>query len=270
MYKISVVTVTYNCKDVVENTICSVVSQDYENKEYIIVDGKSNDGTVDVIRKYESLVSKWICEPDKGIFDAMNKALEFVTGDYVLFMNAGDKFVNEHIISDVFINYTSNADLIYGDVYVENELGLLFRKADAVYLYPFTDRDLVFRSQGFSHQSLFTKTSILKYIRFDLRFPLGADYYTTYLIYKNGNHQMYYVGFPISIFDDKMSGASHSRKHIPAILEERLVMFNYKMTMRDKLLLWLRQGLQNFKWYLTRTFPSIATKYRNQTRNYIH
>lgn len=270
MYKISVVTVTYNCKDVVEDTIRSVISQNYDRIEYIIVDGGSKDGTIDVIRKYDRLVSKWLSEPDRGIFDAMNKSLEYVKGDYVLFLNAGDRFVNEHVVSDVFTSYTGEADLIYGDVYVENELGMLFRKADAIYSHPFTDRDLVFRSQGFSHQSLFTKTTILKSIKFDLRFPLGADYYTTYLIHKNGNHQMYYVSFPISVFDDKTPGASHGRKHIPAILKERLIMFDYRMTIKDKLMLWLKQFLQSVRWNLIRIFPTASTKYRLQKRNYIH
>ena len=127
----------------------------------------------------------------------------------------------------------------------------------------------MFRSQGFSHQGLFTKTSMLKKIKFDLRFPLGADYYTTYLIYKKGNHQMYYVDFPISVFDDQTPGASHGRKHIPAVLEERLVMFDYKITIRDRLMLWAKQSLQNFKWNLMRTFPTLSAKYRNQNRNYI-
>lgn len=269
MYKISIVTVTYNCKNVVEKTIRSIISQDYDKIEYVVVDGASTDGTIEIIKRYSSKISCWISEPDKGIFDAMNKSLEYVKGDYVLFLNAGDYFVNEHIVSNVFANYIGEADLIYGDVYVENELGLLLRKADAIYSHPFTVRDLVFRSQGFSHQSLFTKTSILKEIKFDLRFPLGADYHTTYLIYKSGNHQLHYVGFPISVFDDKTPGASHGRQHIPAILEERLVMFDYKMTIVDKLVLWVSRSLQSFRWYLMRTFPTLATKYRNKNRNYI-
>lgn len=269
MFKVSIVTVTYNCKDVVERTLQSVISQKYDNIEYIVIDGASTDGTQKVINNYKDYIAYYISEPDNGIFDAMNKSLKYVTGDYVLFMNAGDRFANEYVISKVFEKYRGNDDLIYGDVFVENEMGYLLRKADAIYNHKFTARDLVFCSQGFSHQSLFTKTSMLKSVKFDLRFPLGADYNTTYLIFINGNHSLHYVGFPVSVFDDKNSGTSHARKHIPAILEERLKMFNYQMTSLDKLLLFYNRSIQSFKWYLTCRFPNLSSVYRKKVRNYL-
>ena len=223
--KISIVTVTYNCENVVEETIKSVIEQTYEDVEYIIVDGNSNDATVDIIKRYDRNITKWISEPDKGIFDAMNKALEYVTGDYVIFVNAGDRFVNNHVLNDVFEGESFDADLVCGDVYIQNELGYLLRKANPIYKYNPSSDELVFKSQGICHQSLFTKVSILKNVKFDLRFPLGADYDTTAKVFYIGNHKLINVGFPIAVFDDRTGGASHNR--IIDVLKERSLMFNY-------------------------------------------
>ena len=85
MLKISIVTVSYNAAETIEQTISSVVNQTYENIEYIIIDGGSTDGTVDIIRKYEDRIAYWVSEPDKGIYDAMNKGIDVATGDYIYF-----------------------------------------------------------------------------------------------------------------------------------------------------------------------------------------
>ena len=98
---ISVITVCYNAASLIEETILSVLSQDYQNLEYLIIDGASTDGTVDIIRKYAGRL-KFVSEPDRGIYDAMNKGLKMATGDWVNFMNAGDYFANNHVLSDIF------------------------------------------------------------------------------------------------------------------------------------------------------------------------
>ena len=90
MLKITFITVCYNAIDTLEKTILSIINQTYPNIEYIIIDGASTDGTVDIIKKYEHKLSYWISEPDKGIYDAMNKGLKRATGDYINFMNADD------------------------------------------------------------------------------------------------------------------------------------------------------------------------------------
>ena len=88
---ISVVTVSYNAVSTIEQTILSVINQTYPHIEYIIIDGGSTDGTVDVIKKYADKITYWVSEPDKGIYDAMNKGLRRVRGDWCVFMNSGDK-----------------------------------------------------------------------------------------------------------------------------------------------------------------------------------
>ena len=87
--RISVVTVCYNAVDCIEQTMLSVLDQTYHDIEYIIIDGGSTDGTVDIIKKYADRLAYWISEPDKGIYDAMNKGIAVATGDYINFMNAG-------------------------------------------------------------------------------------------------------------------------------------------------------------------------------------
>ena len=96
---ISVITVCYNAVANIEETMLSVLNQRYDKVEYIVIDGGSKDGTLDVIKKYANKLAYWISEPDKGIYDAMNKGIAKATGDWINFMNAGDKFINEEVLN---------------------------------------------------------------------------------------------------------------------------------------------------------------------------
>lgn len=271
MIKISVVTVTYNCADTVRETLQSVLSQDYPNLDYVVIDGASKDETCSIIKNEQSRIQneaearpllsfKFISEPDKGIFDAMNKSLDYVAGDYVLFMNAGDKFVNCHVVSDIFANTNHNEDLIYGDTYVQNSLGMKLGKADAIYLKNPSAFELVFGSQGFCHQSLFTKTDVLRDIKFNLRYPLGADYDTTAKVHRAGNHQLFYTGFPIAIFDDRTGGASHNR--LKKVIMERVEMFGLKKDLHFYVKLYGELWRTNIKQFIMTHFAFFVDKYR--------
>lgn len=113
---ISIITIVYNDKEGLEKTIQSVLSQTYTNIEYIVIDGGSTDGSVSVIRKYESKISKWVSEPDNGIFDAMNKGIKLATGEWLNMMNAGDFFYSNDVLSNVFTSDIPNsAKYIYSD-----------------------------------------------------------------------------------------------------------------------------------------------------------
>lgn len=268
--KISIVTVTYNCFNVVEETLHSVTNQDYEILEYVVIDGASKDGTLDIIKRYKDKITVLVSEPDHGIFDAMNKSLDYVHGDYVLFMNAGDKFVDDHVVSNIFDNYAGNDDLIYGDMYVQNDMGFLLRCGRDIYSHPHTTRDLVFKAQGFSHQSLFTKTEMLKMVKFNTKFRLGADYHTTWRIFKEGNHKILYVNQPICIFDNRNGGASHNKDSADEVLRERLKMFQYRLTWDDKVKIKVNRCIDNLKLWAFGTFPNLTKKYRNAKRNYVY
>jgi glycosyltransferase involved in cell wall biosynthesis len=120
LIKISVITVCYNAKATLEDTLRSVKEQSYNNIEHILIDGASSDGTVDIIRKHEKRLAYWISEPDQGIYDAMNKGIQQATGNLIGFLNADDIFENNMVlgwIAEAFSERDINA--CYGDlVYV--------------------------------------------------------------------------------------------------------------------------------------------------------
>jgi glycosyltransferase involved in cell wall biosynthesis len=111
---LSVITVVYNNAADIERTMLSVVNQTYKGIEYIVVDGGSIDGTLQIIEKYKDRIAKLISEKDKGIYDAMNKGLAIATGDYVLFMNSADEFYSADTVANVFAA-EPNADIYYGE-----------------------------------------------------------------------------------------------------------------------------------------------------------
>jgi len=119
--KISIITIVYNGASLLEGTIKSVVKQSYSNIEYLIIDGGSKDGTLDLIHKYEHAISKWVSEPDKGLYDAMNKGLKMATGDFVWFMNAGDHILKTDTVEKMVAACQPNTDIIYGEVMLVND-----------------------------------------------------------------------------------------------------------------------------------------------------
>jgi glycosyltransferase involved in cell wall biosynthesis len=121
--KVSLITVTYNAEKYLERTIRSIIGQTYPDFEYIIVDGGSQDGTLDIIQRYESQISQWVSESDKGLYDAMNKGLRMAHGEYVWFMNAGDEIYDEHVLAQLAARLADDADVYYGDALFVNEAG---------------------------------------------------------------------------------------------------------------------------------------------------
>lgn len=118
---ISVVTISFNAANTIERTIQSVLSQSYKNLEYIIIDGGSSDGTLDIIRKYEDRLV-WISEPDNGIYDAMNKGIRISKGEWLNFMNAGDRFASNDVLEKIFsYEYPEDIKFLYSDTYFENK-----------------------------------------------------------------------------------------------------------------------------------------------------
>lgn len=118
--KISIVTIAYNCENEIEETILSVINQQYDNKEYLIIDGASKDGTIDVVNKYRDKIDVIISEPDKGRSDAFNKGIAHATGDYIVMMNAGDLFADD-ALNKFARNYEPGYDVIKGNTIRWNE-----------------------------------------------------------------------------------------------------------------------------------------------------
>lgn len=120
--KLSIITITYNAEKYLERTIQSIINQSIQDFEYIIIDGKSKDGTLAIAEKYKSSVNKLISEPDKGLYDAMNKGLKNASGDFVWFMNAGDEINDNQVVEKIYKAISDEIDVLYGDAFfVDND-----------------------------------------------------------------------------------------------------------------------------------------------------
>ena len=117
----SIITVVYNGATLLEATIQSVIGQTYPDIQYIIVDGGSTDGTLDVIKQYDADLDRWITEPDKGIYDAMNKGLRMASGDFVWFMNCGDTIRNPETVELMAMSLEPDTEVLFGEVMMVNE-----------------------------------------------------------------------------------------------------------------------------------------------------
>jgi len=129
--KISIITVCFNSEKTIEDTIKSVLSQTYQNYEYLIIDGKSSDNTLNIVKKYEPLFKgkmKWISEKDSGLYDAMNKGIKMTTGDVIGILNSDDILASENIFKTVIENWDSKTDIIYANVmYYNNDFTKVIR-----------------------------------------------------------------------------------------------------------------------------------------------
>lgn len=118
----SIITVVYNGATLLEATIQSVINQTYSDIQYIIVDGGSTDGTLDIIKQYDEDLDRWITEPDKGIYDAMNKGLRMASGDFVWFMNCGDTIRTPETVEMLALNVEVDTDVLFGEVMLVNDV----------------------------------------------------------------------------------------------------------------------------------------------------
>lgn len=155
----------------IERTVQSVINQTYQNTEYIVIDGASTDGTLDVLYRYQLHISQLISEKDKGIYDAMNKGLALATGDYVLFMNSGDEIYAPDTIAHVFAT-TADADIYYGETEMidddGNSLGRRRHKAPN----QFTWRSFKY-GMSISHQAIYIRRSLVD--PYNPKYQLSAD-----------------------------------------------------------------------------------------------
>ena len=175
--KFSIITVTYNAEKVLEDTIQSVIFQTYRNVEYIIVDGASKDHTLEIVNKYHNRINKVISEPDKGLYDAMNKGIQLATGDYLCFLNAGDKFHDSDTLQKIVhtLKGQERPDVIYGETAIVDEEGhfLHMRRLS-------TPAHLNWTSfkQGMlvCHQAFFVNRELAINHLYDLQYRFSADF----------------------------------------------------------------------------------------------
>lgn len=202
--KISIVTVTYNCKDTIEQTIRNVLSQTYPSLEYIIIDGGSTDGTRDIIEQYAEHLAYWVSEPDKGIYDAMNKGLQAATGQWILFRNSGDYFAAPTVVEDVFSHYEDRGEFCIAgrtrffenDGYFDSEI---LGEIQDLWAQPY-----------FSHPSTFIRTEVMRENPYPTDLRIAGDYYFFQKMLCSGRK---YVSTPIlvSLFDNETGVSSRNR-----------------------------------------------------------
>ena len=191
---ISIITVVYNNVETLELTIQSVINQPYKNLEYIIIDGGSNDGTVDIIKKYEQRINYWVSEPDNGIYDAMNKGITASKGDVIGLLNSGDTYEGNafQLMANNF-NRENKHCVYYGDVYL-NYLDMNIKMKTIAVLQN------IQYAMAISHQAMFISRDIyLDYGQYDLKYKYAADYaYVLNLFLKKV--QFKYLGDVVACF----------------------------------------------------------------------
>lgn len=169
---ISIITVVFNGEKYLEETIQSVINQTYSNVEYIIIDGGSSDGTLDIIKKYEERIDYWVSEKDTGIYHAMNKGITLVSGKWLIFINSGDYIQNNSI--QIMFEHLNNSSIVFGDVKYES--GRIFKSS--------IDYKMNLKNT-LHHQSVLYGINCFKSIGlFDLKYKILADYNCNFSLYK--------------------------------------------------------------------------------------
>lgn len=200
---ITVVTVVFNGEKFIEETILSIINQTYDNVEYIVIDGGSTDGTLDIIKKYEHAIDYWVAEKDKGIYDAMNKGINLATGEWINFMNSGDCLLK---LPDLVCS--RDIVIIYGKVKIYGSKVL--RVKSRISLEDF------YSGMAVCHQACFYRIKIAKDVQYDTKYKICADQKMTALALKYG--EVCYVDDVVVNYD--MSGISSSNQF--EILKEKL------------------------------------------------
>ena len=218
--KLSVVTVNYNDRNGLLSTIKSVVGQSFKEYEYIIIDGGSTDGSVEVIQQNEEYITYWISEPDSGIYNAMNKAIEVASGDYCIFMNSGDCFYTSDVVENI-LPFLDGTDILYGNTHYTD--GKIRYSKDEPDLFSF------FYVSCWCHQSTFIKTSLLKKYLYDDSLRIVADWKFLLQTVIKDNCSFKAIDQNVSLYDS--TGISSTNKELYE--KERTVVLNEMFTHRE-------------------------------------
>jgi len=253
--KVSIITVVYNNRKYISGAIESVLSQIYTDIEYIIVDGGSTDGTIEVTNSYKSNISKFISEPDNGIYDAMNKGIKLATGDIVGFLNSDDFYPNERVISEV-VNTFENNDIacLYGDlIYVNaNNINKIVR-----YWKSQSYKNGLFKKGWHPpHPTFFVKKEIYeKYGYFNVNYKIAGDYEIMLRFLESCNISTFYIPQVLV----KMRVGGKSNKNIKNIIKANIECYKA----------WKENGLKISPFFIIKKPLSKLSQliYKNKNRN---
>lgn len=206
--KISLITVTYNSAGSLRDTIESILRQTYKDVEYIIVDGLSQDGTVDIVREYEQVFGgrmRWISEKDKGLYDAMNKGIGMATGDVVGILNSDDFFTSDTVLQSVVEGFSDDIDAVYGDIHFvrPSDLSKSVRYYSSRNFRPWALRF------GYmpAHPSFYARRELFeKYGVYSLNYRLAADYEMMVRLFRKAKIRYKYL--PVDMVTMRTGGVS--------------------------------------------------------------
>lgn len=196
----SIAIVTYNAGNVLAKTFASIRTQTFHNYEVVIIDGGSSDDTMEICKQNSDLLSICISEPDKGIYDAMNKAFRYATGDYILFLGAGDVFYDNDVLQNMAASMTDKYSIYYGNV--------IFRQINKRHWGEFNKYK--FCITNICHQCIFYPKTVYKNHSYDLMYKVYADYEYNLRMY--GNYKFKYINVIVVNYD--MAGFSYRHKDV--------------------------------------------------------
>jgi|SRR5690606_4578180 glycosyltransferase involved in cell wall biosynthesis len=213
----SIITINYNNAEGLEGTIQSVVSQQFIDYEYIVVDGNSTDDSLDLLKKYSSYITFYISEPDKGVYDALNKGVQVAKGDYIIFMNSGDRFYSENVLN-VFSKVINNQSV---DVYYGDSLGIFIDDREDYLIQQPECLDLNFwLFNSLNHQSTAIKRSLfMEYGMYDDNLKIVSDWKWFFNIYINHRKKFLKIPSILSYYD--MHGVSTNGNFKKVHMQER-------------------------------------------------
>ncbi len=238
--KISVVIATLNCKNDIEQdleqAICSFANQDYKNKELIIIDGMSTDGTLSLIEKYKDVISRSVSEKDNGIYDAYNKGVQFASGDYVVFLGSDDSFYNNTVLGKVaeWISEENMPDLLSTSIYYIDKGWAYIEKRSVLHGW---EEGLKNKRPMVPHQGLYAKRELLLEHPFDTRYEICADL-DFYAFCCTSNKQIVYKDVVTAYFS--RLGIS-SRNELKTKKEELSVLGTFGKTIKYNMALSIRK-----------------------------
>jgi len=211
---ISIITINLNNLDGLKKTVESVINQTYKNIEYIVIDGASTDGSAEYIEQMQEHFAYWISEPDKGIYNAMNKGIDHATGDYLLFLNSGDYLAADDVI-EKFTSFNPYEDIVYGDIWLE-------QKDESKTLKKMPEKLDLISSLSFviTHQAIFHKKTLFdNNNRYDETYKIIADwvFYNREILFNNKTYNK--IKLIITYYN--MDGLSSDSDYLQQILSEK-------------------------------------------------
>lgn len=234
--KISIITPSYNAGKYIERAIQSVLQQDYRNWEHIIVDGGSTDDTLEILNRYQHLRS--ISEPDKGIYDAMNKGINLARGEWIFFLGSDDQLIKNDVLSGVAKYLDDHQDVIYGNVIFKSS-GLRYRgEMDEHSLLKF---NLCQQSIFYKRDKIFKKEALY----FSLRYPILSDWEHNFRWFLNNRISKRFINLDICLYNDGGSSATGFEKDKQFRKDRRLLFLTYLNTYMP-----LKKSMELFKWEL--------------------